>query len=365
MGYVAGKPIGIVAASWLATRLSGGRVRPPVGWAALAAGGSIAGIGFTVSLLIADHAFRGEQLAAAKLGVFSAGLCASTLTWLVFPATTLLPGRLRTRALVGTAETILDLAVPVDERDHGRGPEDAPVTLVEYDFECPYCGQAEPVVRELLRDFGDVRYVWRNLPLSDVHPHAELAAEAAEADAAQDAFWQMHDLLLEHQDALTPDDLIGYAEELGLDIERFTEDLESHAGTARVADDVDGADLTSVTGTPTFSSTAGATTARTTSKPPPKRCAARARAAVALVRLLVDRSLGGRDGFESFVRDRLPAFDREAVGAVGQARLGSLDGSELVAQIVRQPLIELVLVEIGGKIRQILLVRRLAGVLMP
>src|SRR5919198_559005 len=158
IGYIAGKPAGIVAASWLVLRLSGGRVRPPVGWAALAGGGSIAGIGFTVSLLIAGLAFRGEQLAEAKLGVLSAALCASLLTWLVFRATALLPKSLRIRALVGTSEAIVDLAVPVDpERDHVRGPHDAPVTLVEYgDFECPYCGQAEPVVRELLRDFGDV-----------------------------------------------------------------------------------------------------------------------------------------------------------------------------------------------------------------
>jgi len=254
IGYLAGKPIGIVTASWLATRLSGGRVRPPVGWAALAGGGSIAGIGFTVSLLIAGLAFHGEKLAEAKLGVLSAALSASLLTWLVFRATALLPRRLRIRALLGTVETIIDLAVPVDpERDHFRGPEGAPVTLVEYgDFECPYCGQAEPVLRELLRDFGDVRYVWRHLPLSDVHPHAELAAEAAEAAAAQDAFWEMHDRLLEHQDALTPPDLIGYASELGLDADRFTEDLEKHAGAARVAEDVDGADLGNVSGTPTF-----------------------------------------------------------------------------------------------------------------
>ena len=254
IGYLAGKPIGIVTASWLATRLSGGRVRPPVGWAALAGGGSIAGIGFTVSLLIAGLAFHGEKLAEAKLGVLSAALSASLLTWLVFRATALLPRRLRIRALLGTVETIIDLAVPVDpERDHFRGPEGAPVTLVEYgDFECPYCGQAEPVLRELLRDFGDVRYVWRHLPLSDVHPHAELAAEAAEAAAAQDAFWEMHDRLLEDQDALTPPDLIGYASELGLDADRFTEDLEKHAGAARVAEDVDGADLGNVSGTPTF-----------------------------------------------------------------------------------------------------------------
>jgi protein-disulfide isomerase len=127
------------------------------------------------------------------------------------------------------------------------------VTLVEYgDFQCPYCGLAEAVIRELLRDQGDVRYVWRHLPLNDVHANAELAAEGAEAAAAQGQFWGMHDLLLEHQDALAPDDLIRYAGELGLDVDRFTDDLAEHAGAARVAEDVDGADLSNVSGTPTF-----------------------------------------------------------------------------------------------------------------
>ena len=108
---------------------------------------------------------------------------ASAITWVIFKVTARLPKRLRLRALLGTSETIIDLAVPVhSERDHVRGPDDAPVTLVEYgDFECPYCGMAEPVVRELLADYGDVRYVWRHLPLTDVHPHAQLAAEAADA----------------------------------------------------------------------------------------------------------------------------------------------------------------------------------------
>jgi Na+/H+ antiporter NhaA len=253
-GYVAGKPIGIFGASWLVTRVTGGRLRPPVGWAAVAGGGSIAGIGFTVSLLIAHLAFEGRELEEAKLGVLSAALCAALASWLVFRATALLPKRLRIRALLGTAEGIVDLAYPVDpEHDHIRGSEEAPVTLVEYgDFECPYCGQAEAVIRELLTDFGDLRYVWRHLPLSDVHPRAELAAEAAEAASAQGAFWEMHDLLLDHQDALRPPDLIGYAEQLGLDVERFTDDLRNHAGAGRVAEDVDSADLSGVSGTPTF-----------------------------------------------------------------------------------------------------------------
>jgi Na+/H+ antiporter NhaA len=254
VGYVAGKPVGILGCSWLLTRLTRGRLRPPVGWAAVAGGGTIAGIGFTVALLVATLAFDGRQLEEAKLGILSAALGAALITWLLFRATALLPRRLRIRALLGTAEPLVDLYIDVDpDRDHVRGPINAPVTVVEYgDFECPYCGQAEPVVRELLRDFGDVRYVWRHLPLNDVHPRAQLAAEAAEAAADQGAFWEMHDLLLGNQGALRLPDLIGYAEQLGLDIERFTNALRAHAGAARVAEDVDSADLSGVSGTPTF-----------------------------------------------------------------------------------------------------------------
>jgi Na+/H+ antiporter NhaA len=253
-GYAAGKPVGILGVSWVVARLSRGRLRPPVGWAAVAGAGTIAGIGFTVSLLIATLAFDGPQLKEAKLGILSAALCASIVTWLLFRATTLLPRRARLHALLGADEPLLDLDIEVDaERDHIRGPLEAPVTVVEYgDFECPYCGQAEPVVRELLREFGDVRYVWRHVPLNDVHPHAQLAAEAAEAAATQDMFWPMHDLLLEHQDALRPADLIRYAEQLGLDIERFSSQLGKHAGANRIAEDVNSADLSQVSGTPTF-----------------------------------------------------------------------------------------------------------------
>ncbi len=252
--YVLGKPVGVTGASWLVTRLSGGRLRPPVGWAATAGGGAIAGIGFTVSLLIAALAFHGLELREAKLGVLSAALGASALTWLVFRATALLPARTRIRALLGTSETLVDLAVPVDpERDHLRGPDEAAVTVVEYgDFECPYCGRAEPVVRELLADFGDVRYVWRHLPLSDVHPSAELAAEASEAAAAQGAFWDLHDLLLDHQGELRFRDLVAYAEQLELDLDRFQDELHRHTHAPRIEEDVDSADSSGVTGTPTF-----------------------------------------------------------------------------------------------------------------
>ena len=194
------------------------------------------------------------MLAEAKLGILSAVVVAAALTWVIFRLVNRLPVRTRLRALLGTAEVITDLAVPVDpERDHIRGPEESLVTVVEYgDFECPYCGMAEPAVRELLRDYGEVRYVWRHLPLTDVHPNAQLAAEAAEAAARQGAFWEMHDLLLDHQDALHPRDLIGYAASLGLDTDRFAADLRKHAGMAHVNEDLESADLSNVSGTPTF-----------------------------------------------------------------------------------------------------------------
>jgi Na+/H+ antiporter NhaA len=254
VGYVAGKPIGILGASYLVTLLSRSRLRPPVGWAALVGGGATAGIGFTVSLLIADLALEGDQLAQAKAGILSTGVAASLLTSLVIRATALLHGQRRLRALLGSTEPIVDLAVPIDPgRDHIRGPDDAPVTLVEYgDFECPYCGMAEPVIRDLLRDFGDLRYVWRHLPLNDVHLHTQGAAEASEAAAGQGAFWEMYDLLLGNQDALTHDDLVGYARRLELDVERFEDDLNRQTGAAHIAEDVDGADLSGVSGTPTF-----------------------------------------------------------------------------------------------------------------
>jgi Na+/H+ antiporter NhaA len=255
IGYLVGKPLGTAGCAWLVTKLSHGRMRPSVGWGAVAGAGAVAGIGFTVSLLIASLALHGTDLAEAKVGILSAGVAASLVTWLVFRLLNRLPLRARFRALLGTAEVITDLVVPVDpDRDHIRGPEESLVTVVEYgDFECPYCGLAEPAVREMLRTFGgDVRYVWRHLPLTDVHPHAQLAAEAAEAAAKQDAFWEMHDRLLEHQDELTVRELIGHASSLGLDTERFATDLRKHVGTAHVSEDMDSADLSNVSGTPTF-----------------------------------------------------------------------------------------------------------------
>jgi Na+/H+ antiporter NhaA len=253
-GLAIGKPIGTFGMLWLLQRISRHRLNPPAGWAGVLGAGTVSGIGFTVSLLVAGRALDDGDRDIATVGVLASIPVAAALTSLVFLVTRRLPKRKKIRALYGEANVITDLALSVDpERDHIRGPMDAPVTVVEYgDFECPFCGQAEPVVRELLSDFGDVRYVWRHLPLTDVHPHAQSAAEAAQAAAAQGAFWEMHDLLFRHQDALTPEDLIGYAEELGLDTEWFARDLRDRKGAEWVAADVESADMSSVSGTPTF-----------------------------------------------------------------------------------------------------------------
>jgi Na+/H+ antiporter NhaA len=253
LGYVVGKPVAVVSASWAIARMTHGRVQPAVGWASVTGSGTIAGIGFTVSFLIASIAFAGDDLAEAKLGVLVAGAVAAAATSVVFRVTALLDQDRKTVALFGRSEQLVDLADDVDpERDHVRGPLDAPVTVVEYgDFQCPYCGLAEPAVRSVLGE-DDVRFVWRHLPLTDVHPQAELAAQAAEAAADQGRFWEMHDLLLTHQDDLRKPDLLGYAAQLGLDVERFTKQLHSHAQQARVARDVESADLSGVSGTPTF-----------------------------------------------------------------------------------------------------------------
>jgi protein-disulfide isomerase len=146
------------------------------------------------------------------------------------------------------------LRVPVGSGDHIQGNAQAPVTLVEYgDFECPFCGSADPVLKELQRRMGDeLRFVFRNFPLAQVHPHALAAAEAAEAAGAQGQFWQMHDLLYEHQTALELSHLRAYAKRLKLDEARFAQDLEAHTFRARVEDDFRGGVRSGVNGTPTL-----------------------------------------------------------------------------------------------------------------
>ena len=145
------------------------------------------------------------------------------------------------------------LTVPVSARDHSLGPADSPVTLVEYlDFECPFCAMARPVVRELRRRLGRrLRFVARHFPRPE-HPHARRAAEASEAAAAQGKFWELHDLLLEHQQALEERQLVEYAARLGLDVARFRRELDEDAYHDRVQEDILSGIHSGVHGTPTF-----------------------------------------------------------------------------------------------------------------
>ena len=147
-----------------------------------------------------------------------------------------------------------DRLEPVGARDHARGPKDAPVTLVQYgDYECPYCGQAHPVLKELQERAGErVRFIFRHFPLDSVHPRARRAAQAAEAAASQGRFWEMHDLLYENQDELGDEDLVRYAAELGLDLGRFEEDLANDHHAWRVEKDRLGGERAGVGGTPAF-----------------------------------------------------------------------------------------------------------------
>jgi Na+/H+ antiporter NhaA len=252
-GYLVGKPAGFLLAYQLGPRLLG--VQPTLSRPVVGLGGVVAAIPFTVSILIAGIAFEGRELDEAKLGVLAAAILAPLLSWAVARAIARLPKEVRLRQLRGTADDLVDLTEDVDpDRDHVRGPDSAPVTLVEYgDYQCPYCGQAEVVIRQLLEEFGDeLRYVWRHLPLNDVHPNAQVAAEAAEAAHAQGKFWPMHDKLLATQDELTPRDLKRHAEELGLDLERFSNDLRGREHYDRVSEDVASADSSGVAGTPSF-----------------------------------------------------------------------------------------------------------------
>ncbi len=146
------------------------------------------------------------------------------------------------------------LVLPVSQRDHVRGPANAPVTLVEYgDYQCPYCGMAYPIVEQIRRQLGDgLRFVFRNFPLTEVHPHAEHAAEIAEAAAAHNKFWEMHDMLYEHQDALDDLHLAQYATLVGLPAAEVKRALAQHAYQDRVREDFMSGVRSGVNGTPTF-----------------------------------------------------------------------------------------------------------------
>jgi protein-disulfide isomerase len=156
---------------------------------------------------------------------------------------------------MSTTEWEAVLATPVtEERDHIQGPPDAPVTLLEYgDYECPYCGAAYPIIKDVQARMGDrLRFVFRNFPITTSHPHAEQAAEAAEAAGAQGRFWEMHDVLYENQKRLGDDDLRAYAQRIGLDLERFDKELAEHVHAPRVREDFMSGVRSGVNGTPTF-----------------------------------------------------------------------------------------------------------------
>ncbi|HEX6590010.1 MAG TPA: Na+/H+ antiporter NhaA [Longimicrobiales bacterium] len=255
LGLVVGKPLGITLATWLFSRRWLGGIPLTVPWPPLIGAATLAGIGFTVALLVATIALSGEELEAAKIGILGASLVASLLAWIVFHAIDRLPSRFASTSRL--VAPLLDLVEPVDPAvDHVRGPLDGPgvVTLVEYgDFQCPDCGRAEPVLRQLQQQYGrELRFVFRHLPLVDIHEHAAMAAEASEAAAEQGKFWEMHDRLFDAHGALGYDDLVGYARELGLDVERFEAELQSRAHARRVARDTASADEMRVAGTPTF-----------------------------------------------------------------------------------------------------------------
>ncbi len=248
-GLVIGKLAGISIGALGSERLGLGKLPRGVGKGQVVGGAALAGIGFTVSLLILELAFEDPVLRdQAKVGVLAAALLAVALSWLLFQAAAIFRGET-------SAGLPRKLDMPVDPaRDHIRGPLDPPLTLVEYgDFECPFCGKSTGMINELRRKMSDeLRYVFRHLPLPDVHPHAELAAEAAEAAGGQGRFWEMHDLLYAHQGALDIEDLIAYAALLDLDVDRFADDIREGRYSIRIREDAASADAGGAGGTPTF-----------------------------------------------------------------------------------------------------------------
>ena len=255
LGLVGGKIIGINLGAWLATRRWAGGLALPISWLGVVKLSSVAGIGFTVSLLVAQLSYSGSLLQEAKIGILVGSIVAAVLSVSLFRALAALPADWRRRAEAGTTSAVIDLLVPVDPGlDHVRGAPDAPVTLLQYgDYECPHCRAAAPVVAELLARYpGRLRFVARHFPLPDVHPNAALAAEAAEAAGKQGRFWEMHDTLYQKGDALQLDDLVRHALAVGILSQPFQRDLRTGRFSRRVARDVASGDASGVIGTPTF-----------------------------------------------------------------------------------------------------------------
>ena len=249
IALVVGKLVGVGGSAVLAARLGLGNLPQGVGRGHVLGGAALSGIGFTVALLIAGLAFDDPILRdEAVVGVLIAAVIAFLVGWLIFWAYARFRGQV-------DADLPRVLTPPVREGvDHIKGRPDARYTLVEYaDFECPFCARATGLGRELRERFGDdLRYVFRHLPLPDIHPHAELAARAAVAASLQGRFWEMHDKLYSNQSRLEYEDLVGYAAEIGLDVERFLRDLSSDEVADRVRADVASAEASGARGTPTF-----------------------------------------------------------------------------------------------------------------
>ncbi len=248
-GLVLGKFIGITAATWLVARLRWGQLAPGLTLRRIAGGAALSGIGFTISLFIIDIAISDPlHQDEARVGVLLASLLAFLLGWAIFAIT----DWISPPKPVG-----LKLARAVDpERDHIRGSADAPLTLVEYgDFECPFCSRATGSIDQVREHFGgELRYVWRHLPLERVHPRAFDAARASEAAALQGKFWEMAREMFAHPDDLEWSDIYRYAVAIGCDIERFDKDVRVHGSKVshRVQDDAQDAEVMDLNSTPTF-----------------------------------------------------------------------------------------------------------------
>ncbi|MEJ2868164.1 Na+/H+ antiporter NhaA [Actinomycetospora sp. OC33-EN08] len=241
LGLVVGKFLGITGSTALLRR----KLPPGLTMSQVAGGAALSGIGFTISLFIVDLALTDDEALAdqARIGVLVASVLAALLGAVVFKVAPAPEG------------PSMELLRPVDpRRDHVRGPVDAPLTIVEYaDFECPFCGKATGSMRQVREHFGDrLRYVFRHFPLDEYHPDARQAAEFAEAAAEQGRFWEAHDHLFAHADALDRDGLDAHAAALGLDVERLEEDLRDGDTANRVADDDIDARTSDLPGTPTF-----------------------------------------------------------------------------------------------------------------
>jgi protein-disulfide isomerase len=148
----------------------------------------------------------------------------------------------------------MHLKIPVSERDQQQGNKKAPIILVEYgDYECPYCGQAYPVIKQLQQHFKDnLLFVFRNFPLAEIHPHAQTAAQVAEASGLQGRFWPVHDLIFENQEDLSHRQLAAYARSAGVDLEKLSMDMNTRNILNKIEQDMDGGIRSGVNGTPTF-----------------------------------------------------------------------------------------------------------------